>query len=160
MGRLVGGEAQGGGAKFAKDIAGTEQQAWNLDAVLRALPDSPAAPVAVDDLMQILRATGTRKPQGSPTDFNAQYRAEIGGETLLQQGLSTLKTQGRTLLTNAGDASKRAYLGRNNAALADILSAPDSVQQIRAIAPRRAETPFADAFMRMAVQAPAAGRAR
>ncbi|WP_238270834.1 hypothetical protein [Methylobacterium cerastii] len=44
--------------------------------------------------------------------------------------------------------------------LAEILSAPDSVQQIRAIAARRAETPFADAFMRMTVQAPAAGRAR
>ncbi|TXM72656.1 hypothetical protein FV226_11570 [Methylobacterium sp. WL12] len=160
MGRPVGGEAQGGGAKFAKDIAGTRQQATNLDAVLRALPDSPAAPTAVDDLMQILRATGTRKPQGSPTDFNAQYRAEIGGETLAQQGLTAPKTQGRSLLASVGDASKRAYLGRNNAALADILSAPDSVQQIRAIAARGAETPFADAFMRMALQAPAAGRAR
>jgi hypothetical protein len=41
MTRLVGGEAQGGGARFAKDIAGTDQQAANLDAVLRALPASP-----------------------------------------------------------------------------------------------------------------------
>jgi hypothetical protein len=81
----------------------------------------------------VLRATGTRKPQGSPTDFNAQYRAEIGGETVAQQGLAALRTQGRSLFANAGDATRRAYLGRNNAHLAEILVAPDSVQQIRAL---------------------------
>jgi hypothetical protein len=66
-----GGEAQGGGAKFAKEIAGTHQQATNLDAALRVLPDSPAAPAAVDGLMQILRETDPRKLQSSLTDFIA-----------------------------------------------------------------------------------------
>jgi hypothetical protein len=152
MTRLVGGEAQGGGARFAKDIAGTDQQGANLGAVLRELPNSPDAPASVDALLDVLRATGTRKPQGSPTDFNAQYRAEIGGETVAQQGLAALRTQGRSLFANAGDATRRAYLGRNNAQLAEILAAPDSVQQIRALIAQGAETPFADAFARMTVQ--------
>lgn len=71
MTRLVGGEAQGGGARFAKDIAGTDQQGANLGAVLRALPNSPGARATMKDLLQTLRATGQRKPQGNATDFNA-----------------------------------------------------------------------------------------
>lgn len=37
-GRLVGGENQYGGARFAKDIAGTPQAETNLNAVVGALP--------------------------------------------------------------------------------------------------------------------------
>lgn len=110
---LVGGEAQGSGVRFANDIASTDQQAVNLDAVLGALPKSPGARATIEDLFQTLRATGTQKQQGSPTDFNAQYRAEIGGETLPQQDMIALKTGGRSpLLANLGDVSRRAYLGR------------------------------------------------
>ncbi|WP_156383973.1 hypothetical protein [Methylobacterium sp. Leaf456] len=80
----------------------------------------PAAPQAVGDQIDVFRAAGTLKPQGSLTEFNAQYRAEVGGETLPQQALTALRTGGRSLLANAGDATRRAYLGRNNATLADI----------------------------------------
>ena len=160
MGRLVGGEAQGGGARFAKDIAGTEQQDANLRAVVGALPNSPAAPQALRDLMENFRATGTRKPQGSPTDFNTQYRAEIGGETLAQQGITALRTGGRSLLANAGDATRRAYLGRNNGRLSDLFAAPDSVQQIRRMVEQGVQTPYADAALRSLIQAPGALTAR
>ncbi|TXN21282.1 hypothetical protein [Methylobacterium sp. WL9] len=160
MTRLVGGEAQGGGAKFAKDIAGTDQQEANLGAVVGALPNSPDAPRSLVDLIENFRATGTRKPQGSPTDFNTQYRAEIGGETLPQQGLTALKTGGRSLLANAGDAARRAYLGRNNASLAELFVAPDSVQRIREIAARRAEPKFGNSLARLFVQSPATMSAR
>lgn len=160
MGRLVGGEAQGGGARFAKDIAGTDQQEANLRAVVGALPNSPAAPQALRDLMENFRATGTRKPQGSPTDFNTQYRAEIGGETLPQQGLTAMRTGGRSLLANAGDATRRAYLGRNNGRLSDLFAAPDSVQQIRRMVEQGVQTPYADAMLRSLIQAPGALTAR
>ncbi|WP_187277285.1 hypothetical protein [Methylobacterium sp. WL103] len=116
----------------------------------------PQARRAVGDLVEAFRATGTRKPQGSPTDFNTQYRAEIGGETLPQQGLTALKTQGRSLLANVGDASRRAYLGRNNATLAETFAAPDSVQRIRDIIMRGAETPFTDAALKSLIMGPAA----
>lgn len=162
MTRLVGGEVQGGGARFPKDVAGTEQQGRNLDAVMAALERerAPAASPreAVSELLDVLRATGTRKPQGSPTNFNAHYRAEIGGETLPQQGLTALRTGGRSMLANAGEAARRAYLGRNNATLAELFSAPDSVQQIRSIVAQRAQTPVADAVLRAAVQGQAGRR--
>ncbi|KQT46597.1 hypothetical protein ASG52_12825 [Methylobacterium sp. Leaf456] len=43
MTQLEGGEAQGGGAHFAKDIAGTDQQERDLRAVMAAL-QRPTAP--------------------------------------------------------------------------------------------------------------------
>ncbi|KQT84695.1 hypothetical protein ASG51_00960 [Methylobacterium sp. Leaf465] len=160
MTRLVGGEAQGGGARYAKDIAGTDQQAANLQAVLSALPNSPGARAAMEDLLQTLRATGQRKPQGSPTDFNAQYRAEIGAETLPQQASTALRTGGRSLLSNVGDATRRAYLGRNNERLAETFAAPDSVERLKAIIMRGAETPFTDAALRALIMAPMAINSR
>lgn len=80
------------------------------------------------------------------------YPAELGAETLPQQGLAALCTGGRSLLTNAGDSVKRAILGRNNARLAEDLAAADSVAQLQSIIQRGAETPFTDAPARSAAQ--------
>lgn len=149
--RLVGGEAQGGGARFAKDIAGTEQQTRNLDAVLEAI-GGPAARQPIADVLDVLRATGTRKPQGSPTDFNQQIREAVGEMPLTAQALTALRTGGASLLTQAGDGAKRMWLGRNNKTLGEILVAPDSVEQIGTILQRGTATPFADAALRQALQ--------
>ncbi|WP_146221852.1 hypothetical protein [Methylobacterium sp. B4] len=149
--RLVGGEAQGGGARFAKDIAGTEQQARNLDAVLEAT-GGPAVRLPIADVLDVLRATGTRKPQGSPTDFNQQIREAVGEMPLTAQAMTALRTGGASLLTQAGDGARRAWFGRNNRTLAEILTAPDSVGQIGTILQRGTATPFADAALRQALQ--------
>lgn len=149
--RLVGGEAQGGGARFAKDIAGTEQQARNLDAVLEAT-GGPAARQPIADVLDVFRATGTRKPQGSPTDLNQQIREAVGEMPLTAQALTALRTGGASLLTQAGDGARRAWFGRNNATLAEILTAPDSVGRIGTILQRGTATPFADAALRQALQ--------
>jgi hypothetical protein len=80
--RLVGGENQYGGARFAKDIAGTPQAETNLNAVTNALrvgPWQPGGPPPSDlqNLVEVLRATGARKPQGSATEFNRQLNHEL-----------------------------------------------------------------------------------
>lgn len=62
------------------------------------------------------------------------------------------------MLTHAGDASKRAWLGKNTGTLADMFVAPDSVERIAAIVARGAGTPFADALRRTAVQGTAVQR--
>jgi hypothetical protein len=65
--RFVGGENQYGGARFAKDVAGTAQQQTNLDAVLgtvnRSSLPQPASsamngPAEISDLLDVFRATG------------------------------------------------------------------------------------------------------
>lgn len=149
--RTVSGEAQGGGARFAKDIAGTEQQARSLDAVLEAT-GGPAVRQPIADVLDVFRATGTRKPQGSPTDFNQQIREAVGEMPLTAQALTALRTGGASLLTQAGDGARRAWFGRNNRTLAEILTAPNSVEQIGTILQRGTATPFADAVLRQALQ--------
>lgn len=66
--------------------------------------------------------------------------------------MTALRTGGTSLLTQAGDGAKRAWFGRNNRTLAQILSAPDSVEQIGTILQRGSATPFADAALRQVLQ--------
>ena len=66
--------------------------------------------------------------------------------------MTALRTGGASLLTQAGDTARRAWLGRNNRTLAEILTAPNSVEQIGTILQRGAATPFADAALRQALQ--------
>ncbi len=161
MTRLTGGQAQGGGARFAKDIAGSRQAETNLGAVLGALPNSPQAPQRFDDLLDVLRATGTRKPQGSSTDFNAQYRAEMSPLRSLPAAAVTgaaALTSGwgwPALISQGVDTVRRAALGRNNARLADLFTAPDSASQIGDLLARGSRPALTQALGRTAAQTPA-----
>ncbi|MGE7469773.1 hypothetical protein ACQKLX_10045 [Bosea sp. NPDC003192] len=150
-GRLVGGENQYGGARFAKDIAGTPQQEANLRGVVGALPNGATAGPAVDDMVDILRATGMRRPQSSATEFNRQIADDLGAVPVALGGVSTV---GTALPRIAGDAVRWAWYGRGANRLADLFLAPDSVDQMRAIAARGGETPFTDALLRQIIQAP------
>lgn len=98
------------------------------------------------------QVTGTRKPQGSPTDFNQQIREAVGEMPLTAQAMTALRTGGASLLTQAGDGARRAWFGRNNRTLAEILAALDSVGRIGTILQRGTATPFADAALRQALQ--------
>ncbi|GJE60279.1 hypothetical protein [Methylobacterium trifolii] len=149
--RPVVGKAQGGGARFAMDIAGSRQQAVNLDAELEAI-SRPGGRQSVGDTLDVFRATGTRKPQGSPTDFNRQIRDTVGEVPILAQAIAAAKTGGASFVTSAGDATRRAWLGRNTATLADLLTAPDSVDRIGFIVRQGLATPVADATLRQALQ--------
>ncbi|WP_336810707.1 hypothetical protein [Bosea sp. MMO-172] len=154
-GRLVGGENAYGGARFAKDIAGTPQQETNLRGVVGALPNGMTASPAVDDMIDILRATGMRKPQGSATEFNRQIADDLGAVPVAAGSLSTA---GMALPRLAGDAIQRAWYGRGANRLADLFLAPDSVNQMRAVAARGGETPFIDALRRQLIQSPSVQR--
>lgn len=77
---LQSGPNQFGGAGFAKIVAGNSQQAANLEAAVRALPDGATRWAALRKSMDIMEAMGTRQPMGSPTEFNAQMNK------MLQEG--------------------------------------------------------------------------
>lgn len=62
------------------------------------------------------------------------------------------------MLASVGDTTRCAYLAGDNATVADLSAAPDSVQQIRSIVAQRAQTPVADAVLRAAVQGQAGRR--
>jgi hypothetical protein len=158
-GRLVGGENQYGGARFAKDIAGTPQAETNLNAVTDALrvgPFQPGGPPPSDlqNLVDVLRATGMRKPQGSATAFNQQITHELQLPPVSAEVVAAAKSGGLTIPTGVRDRAKRAWLGRGTGQLADMFLAPDSVDQMRAISQRAAQTPMADALRRQMLQTP------
>jgi hypothetical protein len=158
-GRLVGGENQYGGARFAKDIAGTPQAETNLNGVTDALrvgPWQPGGPPPSDlqNLVEVLRATGMRKPQGSATAFNQQINHELQLPPVSAEVAAALKTGGLTIPTGVRDRARRAWLGRGTSTLADMFLAPDSVEQIRGIAQRAEQTPMSDAMLRQVLETP------
>jgi hypothetical protein len=159
--RLVGGQNQYGGARFAKDAAGTGQQQTNLDAVLSAVnrPSLPQnlnqnmnRPSEIGDLMDVFRATGMRKPEGSATEFNRQMSADLADGSLTGAALDAARSGGLSFLSRVKEQGQRAWLGRNTNTLADLFTAPDSVSQIRALLARGAETPGGQAFVRQLFQ--------
>lgn len=82
-------EAQYGGAGWASFIRGNSQQARNLEATVRALPDGDARWTALDRLATTLEATGFRPQKGSDTTFNTALQKELAtGKTPIGQAIS------------------------------------------------------------------------
>lgn len=159
-GRLVGGENQYGGARFAKDIAGAPQAETNLNAVVGALPTGPVAQPSMQDLVEVLRATGMRKPQGSATAFNQQLNKELSLPPISAEVAAAAKSGGLSIPTGVRDRIKREWLGRGTSTLANLFlaqpgaAAGSSVEQIRNLAQRAAQTPMTDAMLRQVLETP------
>jgi hypothetical protein len=153
-GRLVGGPNQYGGARFAKDMAGSAQAETNLHAALGALPTGAAAQPAMQDLLDVLRATGTRRPQGSATAFNQQLNHELQLPPLATEAVMAAKSGLLTIPGGVRDRAKMAWLGRGTGRLANMFLEPDSVEQIRGIANRAQQTPMSDAMLRQLLETP------
>ncbi len=135
-------------ARFAKDIAGTSKAETNLHAVVGALPTGAVAQPSMQDLVDVSRATGMRKPQGSATEFNRQLTRELALPPIGAEIAAAAKTGGVSALSAIRDRAKRAWLGHGTSQLSELFLAPDSVDQIRTIAARAADTPGRDAMLR------------
>lgn len=128
---LQGGANQFSGAKFAKVIAGNEQQRANLRAAIEALPNGRARWQGFEQLLDIMAATGERQAKGSLTAFNAlevQSMSTGGLQELAAKGLSPGKW-----MSFANDAFKSWSLGRNLDQIARIITDPRSGNALRQI---------------------------
>jgi hypothetical protein len=139
------------GAKYHKDIAGNQPRRETLDAVLSALPDQAAA-TSMPELLDVLQATGRRKPIGSATEFNRALNADLGAGSPMGRALNLLKTGGASWLTNAGDAGQRLMLRNSLGNLADLFTDPNSVELIRAAMSKSAPIGIAEALTRTGLQ--------
>lgn len=155
-GALVGGQNQFGGAKFARDIAGTPQREANLNAVVGALPAGAEVDPSMQLLLQALRATGQRKPIGSQTSFNTAIQNDLGTGTAPWRIADAVRSGGLTIPSNVKDAAQRAWLGRNTERLADMFTDPQGVDAIEMLSIMGQDKPFMDALMRSLGQAPLA----
>ncbi len=142
-----GGSREAAGAKFHKSVAGNDQRQQVLDAVLRALPGSTAAG-PMSTLLDVLQATMRRQGPGSATESNRMITSELGATSPVGKMIDLAKSLGTSLVTQAGDATKRVTLRNNLGDLADILTGPNAVQRTRAAADRRPAVSYPESVLR------------
>jgi hypothetical protein len=127
------GAAQMGGANFRKQLVGNSQQAENLEAAVRALPNGAQVWPGFNRFLEVLQATGTRQAIGSRTAYNdilLKGQSASGLAVEAAKGAAS-PIRGAQFLS---DRYERFRLGQNLNQLADILTNPGSANQLRAIA--------------------------
>lgn len=131
---LQAGANQFGGASFVSQLRGNSQQAANLEAAVRALPNGDTLWEGFDRYLTILEAQGTRQRIGSQTAFNQEaLQALRGGGPAEAVGKvaagGLIKFPAKVMET-----IERWRLGRNVNAIADIITNPQSAQLFRGLA--------------------------
>ncbi len=145
---LLSGPNQWGPAKFAAVIRGNSQQAKNLEAAVRALPDGAARWQGLDDFLQVLEATGRRQRPGSMTAFNAAELESLSKGSALATGATKAASPARAF-TAVADFYKEFMLGRNTEQLARIITDPKSARLLRSLS--RARTDASRSFTALAL---------
>ena len=161
---LRGTPAQYGGASFASGVRGNSQQARNLEASLRSLPHGDTIWQGVDRMLTTLEATGWRPQKGSDTAFNIDLRKQMAeAKGPLASAISDAATHAAVggLAGGAGGAGGAALFGLKNAAkeahlrhrievngeqLAQMLTDPAALPDLRALIRSRDGTPNAQLF--------------
>ena len=130
---LQSGANQAGGAKFRAVLVGNRQQAENLEAAVRALPNGDQIWPGFNRFLDVLEATGTRQNLGSRTAYNDQFLKNQAASGLMGETTKAIANPlqgGQTLV----EKYERYLLGRNLNELADLLTNPNAAGRLRAIA--------------------------
>lgn len=149
--QLTGGANKFGGAGYAATMTGNPQQAKNLRAAIEALPDGAEAGRAFFNLMRIFKAQGTAPRAGSMTAFNEEIQAELSKGGTVGELFRAATAPAKTLYQGASEALSRAYYNRNVSRLADILTSPNAIEQMRTIAKIGPDSPQARALFGLLV---------
>jgi hypothetical protein len=109
------------GARFRDTIMGNPEQAANLEAAVKALPNGNAAWQGFQKLMDVFEAQGKRYAPGSPTEFNRLMTGELQG--------GAVRAVTKPLGAIQGIAEQFMY-GRNTGKLAEALTNPDILRDL------------------------------
>lgn len=132
--RLAGGPNQSGGAKFAAILRGNPQQAANLEAAVRALPNGNQIWPGFNNFLEILEAQQWRQATGSRTAFKIPGVEDLKGGGLLNNAGQIVASGGFKWPQKAMQAIQNWNVGRNLDDLARLLTDPAAANQFRAIA--------------------------
>lgn len=127
------GANQMGGAKFAAVLAGNPQQAANLAAAVRALPNGNVIADGFGRFIDVLEAMGKRQAVGSRTAYNAE---ELKGLSVGKKAEVLAKVATGNVLAiskKVEDAMQRWRLGRNLDELDRLISDPNAVPAFRGL---------------------------
>ena len=138
---LVAGANQFGGAKFAVAIKGNKQQAENLEASVKALPNGDQVWTGFNRFLEVLEATGKRPAVGSNTAEKLAMQKELQTGGFVGETANAISTGGLTIPRRLRDWYQQMQGGKNSAQLADILLDPKSVNIFRALASEKTGIP-------------------
>lgn len=130
---LHSGARASGGANFRAKIFGNPQQAANLEAAVRALPNGGQIWPGIQRFFDVLEATGTRQNIGSKTAYNVEFLKAQSASGLIGE---TTKATAKPVefLKFLADRYERWQLGQNLDELARVFTNPRAANQLRAIA--------------------------
>lgn len=123
-----------GGAKFAAVVRGNPQQAANLEAAIRALPNGDRVYQGVDRFLTILEAQGQRQAIGSQTAFNTEVLQDLRQGKLAAEAGSAVLSGGLKLPAKISERVERWRMGRNVNELARLFTDPDAGREFARLA--------------------------
>jgi hypothetical protein len=123
-----------GGARFAAVVRGNPQQAANLEAAVRALPNGDQTWQGIDRFLTILEAQGQRQPIGSQTAFNQEALKDLRQGKLASEVGSAAMTAGLKLPAKIADRIERWRMGRNVEQLAYLFTDPTAGREFARLA--------------------------
>lgn len=132
--RLAGGPNQSGGAKFASILRGNPQQAANLEAAVRALPNGNQIWPGFNNFLEILEAQQFRQATGSRTAFVIPGVENLKGGGLMNNAGQIVASGGFKWPQKAMQAIQNWNVGRNLDELARLLTDPAAGNYFRSIA--------------------------
>lgn len=125
---LASGANQFAGSKFASIIAGNGQQAANLEAAVRALPNGDQRWQGFRRFLDVMEATGKRPQTGSATAFNQEIQRELKQGRIVGEAATAVKTGGLSLVKRFTEFQEQLNAGRNSAQIANLLTRPDAAR--------------------------------
>lgn len=132
--RLASGPNQSGGAKFAAILRGNPQQAANLEAAVRALPNGDQIWPGFNRFLEVMEAQQFRQATGSRTAFKIPGVEDLKSGGLANNVGQIVATGGFKWPQKALQGIQNWNVGRNLDELARLLTDPAAANQFRAIA--------------------------
>lgn len=131
---LQGGANQWGGAGFRATLVGNKQQAENLEAAIRALPQGDDVWTGFNRYLDIMEAQGQRQRPGSQTSFNNEMLQDLKTGNAVATGAAVASGGFLQWPRKALDVVERWRLGRNVSEISDLITDPKSRDLFRNIA--------------------------
>lgn len=125
------GPSQSGGAKFAAVLRGNEQQAANLEAAVRALPDGNAIWPGFNRFLEIMEAQQFRQATGSRTAFKIPGVEDLKSGGLANNAAQVIAGGGFKWPQKVQNAIQQWNVGRNLDELAGLLTRPEAAADFR-----------------------------
>lgn len=123
-----------GGAKFAAVVRGNPQQAANLEAAIRALPNGDQVWPGVDRFMTVLEAQGQRQAIGSQTAFNQEVLQDLRRGNFTSEAGSLVLGLGVKFPQRVKDGIERWRMGNNVDELARLFTDPAAGREFARLA--------------------------